>query len=74
MRGGEVIIISTVRTRPRNIKLDQKFSLGFLFNPKRFNVALSRARWLVLVVGDRNILSRDDCWAKYIGPARGIKA
>lgn len=61
----EVIIISTVRARAKNLSHDQKFNLGFLFDPKRFNVAVSRAKWLVIVIGDVDILDKDACWIEY---------
>lgn len=69
----EIIIISTVRTREKNLAIDKRFNLGFLFNPKRFNVAISRAKWMVIVVGDREILSRDSCWRKYLEIAHIIE-
>lgn len=69
----EVIIISTVRTREKNLEMDQKFQLGFLFSPKRFNVAVSRAKWLVIVVGDIGILSRDACWQEYLKEAERVE-
>lgn len=65
----EVIIISTVRTREKQLSFDKKFNLGFLFNPKRFNVAISRAKWLVITVGDSAILGRDPCWKAYLNSA-----
>lgn len=65
----EVIIISTVRTREKKLEFDKKYNLGFLFNPKRFNVAVSRAKWLVIVVGDPAILCRDPHWKEYIESA-----
>lgn len=69
----EIIIVSTVRTREKIIDLDRKFQLGFLFNPRRFNVAVSRAKWMVIVVGDRRILERDHCWSRYIKRAHNFE-
>lgn len=65
----EIILISTVRTREKNIQFDQKFNLGFLFSPKRFNVAVSRAKWMVIVVGDPKILQRDSNWVEFMEKA-----
>ena len=42
---------------------DTRHALGFLSNPKRFNVAVTRARALLIVVGNPAVLSRDACWA-----------
>jgi len=65
----EVIIISTVRTRERKLEFDKRFNLGFLFNPRRFNVALSRAKWMVIVVGEETLLSHDELWSLYMREA-----
>ena len=37
-----VIILSTVRSSPQYVLTDQQYKLGFLKNPKRFNVAITR--------------------------------
>ena len=36
--------------------------IGFLASPKRFNVAVTRAKALVVVVGNPNVLAADACW------------
>ncbi|KAJ1532193.1 hypothetical protein ONE63_000814 [Megalurothrips usitatus] len=58
----KVIIISTVRSRFQFLEFDYLFQLGFLRNPKRFNVAVTRARSLLVVVGNPKVLQHDTCW------------
>ncbi|XP_030077500.1 helicase MOV-10, partial [Microcaecilia unicolor] len=65
-----VIIISTVRSSVDYLQIDEDFSLGFLRNPKRFNVAATRAKALLIVVGNPIILSRDVNWYKFLGYCR----
>lgn len=60
-----VIIVSTVRSTSEYLNLDSFFNIGFLKNEKRFNVALTRARALLIVVGNPVILSTDTTWCKY---------
>jgi superfamily I DNA and/or RNA helicase len=64
-QGGErrVIIVSTVRTSRELLPFDAKHALGFLDNPKRFNVAVTRARHLLIIVGDPAILALDNSWS-----------
>lgn len=55
-----VIILSTVRSKL--FKHDSEEHIGFLSNPKRFNVALTRAKALTIIIGDPNILCKDERW------------
>ncbi|NWX12963.1 M10L1 helicase, partial [Aegotheles bennettii] len=56
-----VIILSTVRSHEGSFGVD-KHSLGFLSNPKRFNVAITRAKALLIVVGNPHVLVKDPCF------------
>jgi hypothetical protein len=64
MQGQErrVVILSTVRSSAAFQDADQYFNLGFVANPKRFNVAVTRAKALLIVVGNPNVLARDPHW------------
>jgi len=61
-----VIIISTVRSSQEYLQLDAQFKLGFLKNPKRFNVAITRAQALLIVVGNPHVLCKDRHWNRFI--------
>ena len=52
----KVIIISMVRNS----------FMGFTKNPKLFNVAVSRAKALLIVVGNPTLLSERKCWQLFI--------
>uniref|UniRef100_A0A8B9PIW4 RNA helicase n=1 Tax=Apteryx owenii TaxID=8824 RepID=A0A8B9PIW4_APTOW len=56
-----VIILSTVRSNEGSFG-DEKYCLGFLSNPKRFNVAVTRAKALLIVVGNPHVLVKDPCF------------
>merc|ERR1719150_1679174 len=43
-----VIIVSTVRSTPQYVLTDKQYKLGFLQNPKRFNVAITRSKALLI--------------------------
>uniref|UniRef100_UPI00398EC233 putative helicase MOV-10 isoform X2 n=1 Tax=Pristiophorus japonicus TaxID=55135 RepID=UPI00398EC233 len=62
----KVVIISTVRSSSDYLQMDEDFNLGFLKNPKRFNVALTRAKALLIVVGNPIILSKDPNWDRFL--------
>ncbi|XP_074646700.1 RNA helicase Mov10l1-like [Tubulanus polymorphus] len=57
-----VIIISTVRANESNVNFDHKYNLGFLSNPKRFNVSISRAQALLVIIGNPYVLGQDPVW------------
>ncbi|KAK3587543.1 hypothetical protein CHS0354_004830 [Potamilus streckersoni] len=61
-----VIIISTVRSNEDLIGFDQKHSLGFLSNPKRFNVSITRAQALLVIIGNPYVLMQDVYWKALI--------
>ncbi|XP_003399605.4 putative helicase mov-10-B.1 isoform X1 [Bombus terrestris] len=56
----EIIVLSTVRSQ--TFKHRGKQHLGFLANLKRFNVALTRAKDLLIIVGNPSILCQDKYW------------
>ena len=61
-----VIILSTVRSNADFIDFDKKHNIGFLDNPKRFNVAITRAQCLLIVVGNPHVLAVDSTWRALI--------
>lgn len=61
-----VIIISCVRSSPEWLRTDQEYKLGFLKNCKRFNVAITRAKALLIVIGNPHILGQDPDWRALI--------
>ncbi|TFK72808.1 P-loop containing nucleoside triphosphate hydrolase protein [Pluteus cervinus] len=61
-----VIIISTVRSSRDLIQYDVRHTLGFVANPRRFNVAVTRAQALLIVVGDPEVLSLDPLWRQFL--------
>uniref|UniRef100_A0A8D0DA04 RNA helicase n=1 Tax=Sander lucioperca TaxID=283035 RepID=A0A8D0DA04_SANLU len=61
-----VIMVSTVRSSPNYVEIDKQFNLGFVKNEKRFNVAVTRAKALLIVVGNPRVLNADPTWARFI--------
>ncbi|XP_073287126.1 probable RNA helicase SDE3 [Primulina huaijiensis] len=61
-----VIIISTVRSTVKHNEFDRIHYLGFLSNSRRFNVAITRARSLLVVIGNPHILCKDPHWNKLL--------
>ncbi len=58
-REKEAVVISLVRSNPRG-------EIGFLSNVRRMNVALTRARRKLIVIGDSATLSSDPFFARMI--------
>jgi helicase MOV-10 len=54
-----VIILSTVRSEPDKVSTDLRYNLGFVASAKRFNVAVTRAKSLLIVIGCAKVLSMD---------------
>ncbi|KAB2014605.1 hypothetical protein ERO13_D09G219800v2 [Gossypium hirsutum] len=62
----KVIVISTVRSTIKHNEFDRTHCLGFLSNPRRFNVAVTRAIALLVIVGNPHIISKDPYWSQLI--------
>lgn len=58
-READVVIFSTVRC-------NDKGALGFVRDPRRMNVAITRARRYLFVIGSKETLSNDPTWMKWI--------
>nr|XP_058973489.1 putative helicase MOV-10 [Pocillopora verrucosa] len=70
-----VIILSTVRsTKKEYLEMDKDFRLGFLNNPKRFNVAITRAQALLILIGNPDMLCLDENWKTFVDYCRENKA
>ena len=52
----DIIILSTVRSR----------SIGFTADPKRLNVAITRARGQLLILGNRLLLESNSLWKQVL--------
>lgn len=61
-----MIIISTVRSTRDFVTYDLKHTLGFVANPRRLNVAVTRAQALLLIIGDPSVLSLDPLWRAFL--------
>ncbi|XP_053341140.1 RNA helicase Mov10l1 isoform X2 [Clarias gariepinus] len=57
-----VIILSTVRSNEELPSNDLQNALGFLSNPKRFNVAITRPKALLIIIGNPHVLIKDPCF------------
>lgn len=74
-----VMIISTVRSDKNLLQNDFKHRIGFLKNHKRFNVAVTRAKALLIIVGNPYTLRSDCCWKRLLnlclkkGAMRGVE-
>ena len=61
-----VIILSTVRSKGEG--------MGFLEDYQRFNVAITRAKELLLVIGDPQVLMKNKNWRELIFHSRKLKS
>ncbi|XP_072237821.1 putative helicase mov-10-B.1 [Leuresthes tenuis] len=69
----KIIMVSTVRSSSSYFKMDRDYNIGFLSNKKRFNVALTRAKSLLIVIGNPVILKTDPIWEKFISYCEEMK-
>ena len=61
-----LVILCTTRTRDRFIDQDVAKGLGVIHEPKRFNVALTRAKEGLIVIGNPEVLVKDENWRAFL--------
>ncbi|XP_070558599.1 RNA helicase Mov10l1-like [Ptychodera flava] len=61
-----VVIISTVRSSENLVGFDARHNIGFLSNSKRFNVAITRAKALLIIIGNPHVLVQDYYWLQLL--------
>ena len=67
-QGGErkVMIMSLVRSVGEKDLEKVVDRLSFVFSPKRFNVAITRAKAILIVIGNPHVMSQDPHWSTFI--------
>ncbi|XP_043473647.1 putative helicase mov-10-B.1 [Leptopilina heterotoma] len=65
----DIIIVSLVRSAI--FKNGKKPHIGFLNDDKRFNVTITRAKCLLIVIGNPMVLQIADCWRNFINYCNG---
>ncbi|KAF9460457.1 P-loop containing nucleoside triphosphate hydrolase protein [Collybia nuda] len=65
-RESRVIIISCVRSNERFLKEDLAKGSGIVHEKKRMNVAITRARELLIVIGNGSVLRHDTYWKAFL--------
>lgn len=61
-----IVILSTVRSTTCLADLNQEYNFDFVKDPRRTNVALSRAQCMMVIVGNAPVLSSDPLWKRII--------
>ncbi len=61
-----VLIVSAVRGTARYVNRDVANNVGLIFNDRSFNVCVTRAKCLLLCVGNPRVLSVDRNWRKLL--------
>ncbi|KIO33714.1 hypothetical protein M407DRAFT_38497, partial [Tulasnella calospora MUT 4182] len=48
------------------VEFDLRHTLGFVANPHRFNVAMTRAKSVLIIVSDPDVLGLDPLWRRFL--------
>jgi superfamily I DNA and/or RNA helicase len=63
----DVIVLSTVRANPNVGSGSEGHNyIGFLNDVRRLNVAITRPKFVLFVIGNSNTLATNDTWRNYI--------
>ena len=61
-----VVILCTTRARERFLEEDNMRGIGIINERKKFNVAITRAREGLIVIGNPWVLATDPCWLAFL--------
>jgi helicase MOV-10 len=61
-----LVILCTTRSRDKFLNQDRARGLGIIHEPKRFNVALTRAQQGLVVIGNPEVLDKDPVWHTFL--------
>jgi DNA polymerase III delta prime subunit len=61
-----VVIICTTRSRKRFVEKDKELGWGLISMPNKMNVALTRAKFGLIVIGNKDILLQDPNWKAFL--------
>ncbi|KAK0300280.1 hypothetical protein LTS00_001352 [Friedmanniomyces endolithicus] len=61
-----LVIFCTTRTRDRFLEQDAARGLGVINEPRRYNVAMTRAKEGLVVIGNPAVLAQDPCWTAFL--------
>jgi len=62
----QIVLLSLTRSNPSFIPSDLKSNAGLYRQPKRMNVALTRALQMLVVVGNPHTMEQDPYWSKWL--------
>lgn len=61
-----VVIICTTRSRAKYVEKDKELGWGLIDMPNKMNVALTRAKFGLIVLGNKDILLQDPNWKAFL--------
>lgn len=61
------VILCVTRSRGKFLEEDQRLGWGVIGAPNKMNVALTRAKSGLIVIGRRELLAKDDNWKAFVG-------
>jgi helicase MOV-10 len=64
------VVLCTTRSRDRFLDQDRARGLGIMHEPKRFNVAITRAKQGLVVIGNPDLLGKDPFWETFLNFCR----
>lgn len=61
-----VVVLCTTRTRMRFVQEDAERGVGLTWQKRKMNVALTRAREGLIVIGSPEVMGVDECWRAWM--------